>query len=872
MSVLFCTVILLIQTNDPFLPRWMTPEESLMIDKIGQGHIITAPPGGWVETPGEFEPLKGVFITWIWNQYNSVFREIVREVVEVSRVYIVVGSSSEQTNITNYLQSNGIPLDSVTFYIWPRNSIWMRDYGPWFIRKEDNSEGIVDFIYNRPRPSDDTIPWRIGQQWGIPVYGSPLTHPGGNFMVDGLGTGFSSNLIYDENPSYTPEEIDSLMLEYNGLEQFIVLDSMITEYTKHIDLWAKVLNDTLVMVGEYTNTNHPDYQTLNNNADSISRCKNREGQPYRVVRIPMPYSTSNAPPSYLNSLFVNNKVLVPLWGEPEDDTALFIYQQALPGYTIVGIDCSSMAGSGGAIHCITMQAPSPRFIHILHYPLTDTEDTLNPYRVRARITTSNTLQTDSTVIFYKINSGSFTTTPLSVVSDTPGVYAGYIPSQSAGDTVHYYLLVKNNDGVRRTSPVHAPAHIYSFLVGPDAVPPEIIHTPLSDQLVSNWPAHVTATVTDNSGVDSVILEYSINSSPQSPILMQNTGGDLYEADFAGTVNVGDSIFYRIKAVDGSVNHNTAYHPPSGYHSFAIIDKIPVGIWEPDQTPITSTPLINFLDSAGIAYEYNTSYPTFDLYTCIFICLGVYSNNYQLTNAQANDLVSYLNNGGRCYMEGGDAWCYDPAGSIYRSYFGISQVDDGSTMTGNINGVSGTFTEGMSFAYAGENSYMDRIAPVSPAFTIFTNGGYNRTVAYDAGTYRTIGSSFELGGLTDGASPSTKSELIQQILIFFGIIVGSEEEQRFEKSQVDLTSVTPNPVRRDVTFNISLQKKSDVRIDIYNVLGQRVKSLEFKSLKAGGHNIEWNLHDDRNRMLAQGAYFYRVTTDKGVTTGKILLIK
>jgi len=466
LSILYLS-LLMAQTDEVFLPQWMTPAESLRIDEIGKGHIVTPPPGGWVETPGEFEHLKGVFVTWRYgygSDQDVIFRKIVKEVVEVSKAFIIARNSSEQTNITNYLNSGGVPLDSVEFMLFSNNSIWMRDYGPWFIRQQDNTEGIVDFIYNRPRPQDDTIPWRIGQQWGISVYGSPLEHPGGNFMVDGIGTGFASTLIYEENPSYSPEEIDSLMLAYNGLEQFIVLPRINIEYTGHIDLWTKALNDTLIMVGEYLNPSHPNYGLLNQNADSISHCKNCEGFPYRVVRIPLPYSTSNAPPTYLNSLFVNNKVLIPLWNEPEDDTALFIYQQVLPDHQIIGIDCSAMAGSGGAIHCITMQAPASKFLHVKHTPLDNTGDTLNPYRVRARIITSNNLITDSTIIFYKINDGSFNTVPLLPVADTPGVYIGYIPAQSAADTVHYYILAKNNDNIRRTSPIDAPLHIYTFYI------------------------------------------------------------------------------------------------------------------------------------------------------------------------------------------------------------------------------------------------------------------------------------------------------------------------------------------------------------------------------------------------------------------------
>jgi agmatine/peptidylarginine deiminase len=848
----------------------MTPEESLRVDEIGRGHITTAPPGGWVETPGEFEQLRGVFITWIYGSYNTIYRQIVAEAGEVSQVYIIVGSVSEQNDIINYLQNYGVPLDSISFYVWPRNSVWIRDYGPWFMRKEDNAEGIVDFIYNRPRPWDDTIPWRIGQSWAIPVYGSPLEHAGGNFMTDGLGTGFTSTLIHEENQSYTPAQVESLMLAYSGLEQFIVLPRINIEYTGHIDLWTKILNDTLVMVGEYA-PGHPNHTLLNENADSISRCKNREGYPYRIVRIPMPWSTSNAPPSYLNSLFVNNKVLVPLWNQPEDSIALSIYEQALPDHDIVGINCAAMSGSGGAIHCITMQIPSTEYIHVQHYPLTDTEDTVNAYRVRARITTSSSLILDSTRVYYMINSGAYNSTALAPVVDTPGVFAGYIPPQSSGDTVNYYLSMQNNGGVQRTSPVHVPAQEYSFLIGQDITPPDIAHTPLGNQTLNAWPVYVSAIVTDLSGIDSVILEFGINGASQSPIPMQHTGGNTYGASFSGTVAIDDTIAYRIKAVDASANHNTAYSPPSGNHQFVIIEQIPIGIWEPDLTPITSAPLTVYLDSVGIDYHYSTTSLDFDQYECMFICLGVYPNNSQINTTQANELISYLQAGGKCYMEGADAWCYDPAGAIYRSSFGIDEVDDGSTMSGNIDGITGTFTQGMSFTYAGENSYMDRILPVPPAFSLFTNGGYDRTVAYDEGTYRTIGSSFELGGLTDGTFPSTKDNLIEEILGFFGITTGVEEYDR-PTNITDMISVFPNPTAGHLRLSTSLQKTTQISIDLYNVLGQNVKRLVHNTLPPGEYEFEWNFRDEKNRKLAPGTYFYRANFGDEALTGKILLIE
>lgn len=870
MTFLLCAAVLIAQTAEPLLPQWMTPDESLRIHEIGRGHKITTPPGGWVETPGEFDRLRGVFVTWVYGNYNSIFRQIVEEAGEVCKVYIIAGSSGEQTSITNYLVNQGVPLDSIEFYIWPRNSIWIRDYGPWFMRKQDDSEGIVDFIYNRPRPLDDTIPWRIGQSWTISVYGSPLEHAGGNFMVDGLGTGFASTLIHQENPQFSAAQIESLMLAYSGLEQLIVLPRINIEYTGHIDLWGKVLNDTLIMVGEYA-AGHPNHTILNENADSISRCNNREGFPYRIVRIPMPWSTSNSPPSYLNSLFVNNKVLVPLWNQPEDSLAIAIYESVLPDHDIVGINCSAMGGSGGAIHCITMQAPSAEFIHIQHYPLTNTADTLNDYRVRARITTSNSLIFDSTVVAYRINSGAYNTTTLSPVVDTPGVYAGHIPAQSLGDTVHYYIIAKNGDGVRRTSPRHVPPQAYSFRIGFDLTPPDIAHTPLGNQSVYGWPAYVSAVVTDESGIDSVILEYSLNGTAQTPLPMPNTGGNTYGASFGGTVSIDDTVTYRIKAVDASAGHNVAYSPPSGNHQFLIIDRIAIGIWEPDPTPITGAPLIVYLDSLGIAYEYSTTFPVLDVYECNFILLGVYPSNLQLSTAQANDLVSFLQAGGNCYLEGADAWCYDSAASIYRAAFGIAEAGDGSTISGTIDGISGTFTQGMSFVYAGENNYIDRINPVPPAYAVFTNGGFDRTVAYDAASYQTVGSSFELGGLVDGVLPSTRDYLIEQILDFLGVTTGIKEY-----SGIDATSsriiASPNPARDMFRLSTVLQNRTNVRVEFFNVLGQRVSCLTDRSLDPGSYEWTWDFRDEKKRNLASGTYFYRVKLGSEVFTGKILKIE
>jgi len=123
------------------------------------------------------------------------------------------------------------------------------------------------------------------------------------------------------------------------------------------------------------------------------------------------------------------------------------------------------------------------------------------------------------------------------------------------------------------------------------------------------------------------------------------------------------------------------------------------------------------------------------------------------------------------MEGGDTWYYDNPTAVH-SMFNINGTSDGTSDMGTVSGQSGTFTEGMTFNYSGDNSWMDHIDPVSPAFMIFENQSpnYGTGVAYDEGSYKTIGTSHEFGGLDDAAFQSTKEELMNQYLTFLGITV------------------------------------------------------------------------------------------------------
>ncbi len=84
-------------------------------------------------------------------------------------------------------------------------------------------------------------------------------------------------------------------------------------------------------------------------------------------------------------------------------------------------------------------------LSIVHEPLEDTKDTLNDYEVTCMIYSDIALVADSLLLQYTVNSTSYTQVLQAVRSD--GEYAGYIPPQSPGTTINYYLFAKNDNGL-----------------------------------------------------------------------------------------------------------------------------------------------------------------------------------------------------------------------------------------------------------------------------------------------------------------------------------------------------------------------------------------------------------------------------------------
>jgi flagellar hook assembly protein FlgD len=85
---------------------------------------------------------------------------------------------------------------------------------------------------------------------------------------------------------------------------------------------------------------------------------------------------------------------------------------------------------------------------------------------------------------------------------------------------------------------------------------------------------------------------------------------------------------------------------------------------------------------------------------------------------------------------------------------------------------------------------------------------------------------------------------------------------------------PNPFNPETTISFTIPTNSNVSIEIYNIRGQRVRTLLDGSseLRAGHHDIVWNGRDDTGRSMSSGIYLYHIVAGENVATKRMLLMK
>ena len=270
---------------------------------------------------------------------------------------ILVAANEESAKAARTLAGN-----SAKVVVEPFGDIWLRDTAAII-----GGDGTAhDFRFNGwggkyDLEGDDDIGHRLAERARMHVEDHGWILEGG--AIDGDGTGLVVTteqclLNRNRNPQLSKADVEEMLRKDLGYTQVLWLgDGLLNDHTDgHVDNLARFSGPNRLLVPEGAE-NDPNWRIYQ---DAAARAE-RAG--VEVVRFPSPGRVLNEdeeiiPASYMNFYIGNAAVVVPLYGQENDQAAVDMLARLFPGRAIIGQRADHILTGGGSFHCISQQIPT----------------------------------------------------------------------------------------------------------------------------------------------------------------------------------------------------------------------------------------------------------------------------------------------------------------------------------------------------------------------------------------------------------------------------------------------------------------------------------------------------------------------------------
>ena len=344
--------------------------------------------------PAEWEPHEAVWLSWphdpisfpMLEEAEDEYAAFVAEASSSERVELRVLDEVMQARVEKKLAARGVDTSleassaRVRLHRGDYADIWFRDYGPIFVRDERvrdqqhaNKLAMVKWIFNawggkyETLKKDDRTAYRIRELLRLPLLEPGIVMEGGSIEVNGRGTLLTTEqclLNPNRNPTLSRSEIERFLADYLGVRHFIWLKEGIEgdDTDGHIDDIARFVNPTTVVCALTDDPSDPDNAPLRENFARLTASSDQDGRKLNVVPLPTPGFVGDdegrLPASYANFYISNAKVLVPIFGQPNDAKAVEVIQALFPDRKTVGLMAKHLVYGLGTFHCMSQQQPA----------------------------------------------------------------------------------------------------------------------------------------------------------------------------------------------------------------------------------------------------------------------------------------------------------------------------------------------------------------------------------------------------------------------------------------------------------------------------------------------------------------------------------
>lgn len=326
--------------------------------------------------PAQWEKQQAIILTWPHSQsgfcdnlypIETLYYQLVSLISQAQQVWINASDESLARLESLYKTNSNVRIFNIN-----SNDCWARDHGPISLYVDGKLE-LQNFHFNGwgnkfTHNLDNNINSNMAKLDGFgqtKLNDHELILEGGSIETDGQGTLLTTKtclLNKNRNPQLNQTQIEDKLKTTLGFKRILWLEHGHLEgddTDAHIDTLARFITpDHIIYCQAKPEDSH--YASLKAMEDELKAFKQTNGASYALTPLPLPSAIYNAqgqrlPATYANFLFINNRLLVPIYGVKEDQLALEQFRQALPNYPIEPINCRETIEQFGSLHCLTMQ-------------------------------------------------------------------------------------------------------------------------------------------------------------------------------------------------------------------------------------------------------------------------------------------------------------------------------------------------------------------------------------------------------------------------------------------------------------------------------------------------------------------------------------
>ena len=350
--------------------------------------------------PGEYEEQERTWILWphrsdVWRcgakPAQKVFTEIIKTVARFQP--ITVGVNTEDFPAVCEIFDG---VENVRVIHMEYNDSWIRDPGPAFLVNDNGEVALSHFHFNAyggfidglyfPWDKDDKMARKLCDLFDVDMYDmSGFVLEGGSIHTDGEGTLITTEaclLSKGRNPKLTKAEIEEKLAECLGITKVIWLKNGIfhDETDEHVDNICAFVKPGEVVLAWTDDENDPQYALSKSCLDILENSTDAKGRKIKVHKLYLPkpiyvteeecggLDTMDFEPtrtvgerlaaSYVNFYIANKAIVMPFFGDENDERAKKTLAELFPEREIIPIYARDILTGGGNIHCITQQIPA----------------------------------------------------------------------------------------------------------------------------------------------------------------------------------------------------------------------------------------------------------------------------------------------------------------------------------------------------------------------------------------------------------------------------------------------------------------------------------------------------------------------------------